>query len=182
VRDAVRELSDPIVLVGHSGGGLLLPAISGTVAPPVSRLVFVDSGVPASTGDTPLAPPTFLDRLRALAVDGTLPPWSTWWGEDAMRELVPDDELRAELSREMPSLPLAYFEQRAPSPAGWDDVPCAYLLLSEAYRDAAAEASERGWPVEEIEGAEHLHIAIAPEEVADALIRLAPPDSGAEIN
>src|SRR6266516_6745357 len=57
-RDAVRTLSDPIVLVGHSGGGLLLPVITEFLAPPVSGLIFVDSGVPASTGETPPAPPS----------------------------------------------------------------------------------------------------------------------------
>jgi hypothetical protein len=147
--------------------------MTDAVAPPVCGLIFVDSGVPASTGETPLAPPSFLDHLRALAVGGMLPPWSSWWGEDAMRELVPDEALRTALAREMPSLPLAYFEQRIPSPAGWDRMPCAYLLLSAAYREAAAEARKREWPVEELTGAQHLHIAVAPEAVTDALVRLA---------
>jgi len=31
---------------------------------------------------------------------------------------------------------------RIPSPAGWDRLPCAYLLLSDAYREAAAQARE----------------------------------------
>ena len=171
VRDALEPFSEPIVLVGHSGGGLLLPTIAAAVAAPLSRLIFVDSGVPASTGQTPLARhPSLLDQL---AVGGTLPPWWSWWGEDAMRDLVPDEALRAALTREMPSLPLSYFQQRVPSPVGWERVPCAYLLLSDAYRDAAAEARERGWRVEEITGAQHLHIAVAPEAVTDALIRLA---------
>ncbi len=172
-RDAVGTPSDPIVLVGHSGGGLLLPVIADAVAAPVSRLICVDSGVPASTGETPLVPPPFLDRLRPLAVGGMLPPWSTWWGEDELRGLVPDEALRAALAREMLSLPLAFFEQRVPSPAGWDRVPCAYLLISDAYREAATEAGERGWRVEEITGAQHLHIAVAPEAVTDVVIRLA---------
>lgn len=171
-RQAVRTLSDPIVLVGHSGGGLLLPIIADAIAPPVSALIFVDSRVPATSGETPATPPSFLDHLRTLAVGGTLPPWSTWWGEDAMRELVPNERLRAALVREMPSFPLAYFEQRIPTPAGWDRTPCSYLLFSEAYRESATEARERRWRVEEIAGAQHLHIAVAPQTVADALIRL----------
>jgi hypothetical protein len=75
----------------------------------------------------------------------------------------------------MPSPPLAYLEQRIPSPAAWDRLPCAYLLLSDAYREAADEARERAWRVEEIAGAQHLHIAVAPEAVTDALIRLSGP-------
>jgi hypothetical protein len=147
--------------------------MADAVAPPVSGLIFVDSGVPASTGETPLALPSSLDRLRTRAVGDMLPPWSTWWGEDTMRDLVPDEALRAALVREMPSLPISYFDGRVPTPAGWDRKPCAYLLLSDAYGEAAAEARERQWRVEEIAGAQHLHIAVAPEAVADALIRLA---------
>jgi pimeloyl-ACP methyl ester carboxylesterase len=164
---------EPIVLVGHSGGGLFLPTIAAAVDAPVSRLIFVDSDVPASTGETPLAPPCFLDHLRTRAVGGTLPPWSTWWGEEVMRNLVPDEALRAALTREMPSLPLSYFEQHIPTPAAWERLPCSYLLLSDPYRDASAEARARGWRFEEITGAQHLHIAVAPEAVTDALIRLA---------
>jgi pimeloyl-ACP methyl ester carboxylesterase len=172
-RAATSTLPEPIVLVGHSGGGLLLPAISAGVAPPVSRLIFVDSGVPASTGETPLAAPPFLAHLHTLVVKGKLPPWSAWWGDEAMRDLVPDEAARAELERELPSLPLSYFEQSVPSPAGWDRVPCAYLLLSDAYRDAASDARARGWPVDEIAGAQHLHLVVAPEDVTDILIQLA---------
>jgi pimeloyl-ACP methyl ester carboxylesterase len=59
VRAATRMVPSPIVLVGHSGGGLLLPAMAGAVAPDVSRFIFVDSGLPATTGETPLAQPRF---------------------------------------------------------------------------------------------------------------------------
>jgi pimeloyl-ACP methyl ester carboxylesterase len=173
VRAATSTLSNPIVLVGHSGGGLLLPAITGAVTTAVSRLIFVDSGVPASSGETPLVPPPFLAHLRTLAVNGKLPPWSAWWGEEAMRELVPDEAARTELEGELPSLPLSYFEESVPSPAGWDRVPCAYLLLSDAYKDAASDAHGRGWRVEEIAGAQHLHLAVAPATLTDVLIQLA---------
>jgi hypothetical protein len=81
-----------------------------------------------------------LEQLRSLSVDGVLPPWSTWFGKEVMRELVPDDALRSLLAQEMPSLPLDFLEQSIPSPIGWDRLPCAYLLLSDAYREAAAEA------------------------------------------
>jgi len=173
VRAATSTLANQIVLVGHSGGGLLLPAITGAVTPAVSRRIFVDSGVPASSGETPLVPAALLAHLRTLAVNGELPPWSSWWGDEAMRELVPDQAARAALERELPSLPLSYFEESVPSPAGWNRVPCAYLLLSDAYRDAASDARSREWPVEEIAGAQHLHLVVAPAIVADVLIRLA---------
>jgi alpha/beta hydrolase family protein len=173
VRAATSELSAPIILVGHSGGGLLLPAITDAVTPEVRRLVFVDFGVPASAGETPLAPASFFAHLRTLAVNGALPPWSKWWGAHAMRDLVPDPATRAALEDEMPSLPLSFFEASVPSPAGWDRVPRAYLLLSEAYRAEAEAARARGWPVEEIAGGQHLHPVVAPAAVTDALLRLA---------
>jgi pimeloyl-ACP methyl ester carboxylesterase len=174
VRHATRLLSEPLVLVGHSGGGLLLPVIADAVAQPVRGLIFVDSGIPARTGETAFIPSPFLDQFRPLVVDGILPPWSSWFGEDAMHELVPDAMLRSALLREMPRLPFAFLEQRIPSPTGWYRTPSAYLLLSDAYKEAAAEARERGWSVEVITEAQHLHIAVAPEAVADALLRLEP--------
>src|SRR6266536_3493305 len=173
VRAATSTLANQIVLVGHSGGGLLLPAITGAVTPAVSRLIFVDSGVPASSGETPQLPPSFLAHLRTLAVDGILPPWSSWFGDEAMRELVPDDAARVALERELPPLPISSLDESVPSPAGWDRVPCAYLLLSDAYRDAASDARGRGGRVEEIAGAQHLHLVVAPATVTDVLIRLA---------
>jgi pimeloyl-ACP methyl ester carboxylesterase len=173
VRAATRMVPSPIVLVGHSGGGLLLPAMASAVAPDVARFIFVDSGLPATTGETPFVPAQFLEQLRSLAVDGKLPPWSSWWGEDAMNELVPDEVARAAIVRELPSLPLSYFEQIVPSPADWERVPSGYLLFSEAYKEAAAEARARGWRVQEISGAQHLHTVVAPVAVTDALLRLA---------
>ena len=172
VRAATTMVSSPIVLVGHSGGGLLLPAIASAVAPDVSRFIFVDSGLPATTGETPFVPPQFLEQFGSLAVDGKLPPWSSWWGEDAMNELVPDEVTRAALVRELPSLPLSYLEQTVPSPVDWERVPSGYLLFSDAYKEAAAEARNRGWRVEEISGAQHLHTVVAPVAVTDALLRL----------
>jgi pimeloyl-ACP methyl ester carboxylesterase len=162
------------VLVGHSGGGTLLPVIAHALALPVLGLIFVDSGVPARAGETAFVPPELLDEFRPLAVNGILPPWSSWFGEAAMREEVPNDSLRQALIREMPSVPFSFLEQQIPSPPGWERVPCRYLLLSEGYRQSATEAHERGWQVEVIERAQHLHIAVAPHVVSDALLRLEP--------
>ncbi len=78
-----------------------MPAIADAVAPPVSRLIFVDSGIPARTGETSFVPPAVVDDLRALAVDGLLPPWTDWFGDEAMRELVPDADLLSSLAREV---------------------------------------------------------------------------------
>ena len=173
VRDNVGTSSDPIVLVGHSGAGLLLPAIAAACNVITRRLIFVDSALPERTGETPVVPDAFLAQIVALAVKDRLPPWSSWWGDGAMRQLVPAATQRNRLTADMPSLPLAYARERIPSPPGWERVPCSYLLLSEAYSGAAAAARLRGWRVEAIAGAQHLHMVVAPEAVTEALLRLA---------
>jgi hypothetical protein len=179
VRAATAETTAPVVLVGHSGAGLPLPAIADALTVAVAALVFVDSFLPPANGSLRLAPPGLMDQLRALASDGVLPPWSGWFGEDAMRELVPDERLRATLEEEMPRLPLAYFEASVPLPGGWSARPCAHLLFSgEPYAKSAAQARDQGWPVAEIPGAGHLAMASNPIAVTDALLDLERALSG----
>jgi hypothetical protein len=173
VRVATSHLQQPIVLVGHSGAGLLLPVIADALDVEVAGLVFVDSRLPPPAGRSPLGAPEFIDQLRAMATDGLLPTWSRWFGLDAMRELVPDERLRADLEAEMPRLPLSYFEVAVPLPDEWcARYPCAYLLLSDPYRESAAEARTYRWPVIEIDGVQHLAIATNPIPVTEVLLDL----------
>jgi hypothetical protein len=172
VRAATEGTTEPIVLVGHSGAGLLLPTIAGALTAEVAGLIFVDSFLPAASGVQPLASAEFIDELRALAANDLLPPWSTWFGEAMMSELIPDKRLRAAVEEEMPRAPLSYFEASVPLPEGWGSRPCAYLLLAgDPYRTSAAEARARGWPVSEIQG-QHLAMASEPVAVAEALLDL----------
>ena len=47
---------------------------------------------------------------------------------------------------EQPRLPLAYYEQRVPVPARWDEIPCGYLLFGPPYDEVAADAlTAGGW-------------------------------------
>jgi hypothetical protein len=171
VRDALSQVADSVLLIGHSGAGLLLPVIADATTSKVGALIFVDAFLPPQHGSTPLMPPALMDRLHPLAGEGALPPWSRWFGEDTMRELVPDETVRRSLEQEMPRLPLAYFQARVPMPDGWAQRPCAYLLLSpDTYCDSAARASASGWPVQEIPGAHHLSIITDPLAVADRLL------------
>ena len=174
VRTATSEVRHRIVLVGHSGAGLLLPVIANALAVEVAALMFVDSLLPPPAGQLLLGRPAFMDQLRAMATDGVLPPWSRWFGTSAMRELVPDERLRADLEAEMPRLPLSYFEATVPLPDGWTNRrPCAYLLLSPTpYRQSAADARAHGWPVTEIHGVQHLAIATNATPVTQALLDL----------
>jgi hypothetical protein len=167
-RDAVLDLHG--VLVGHSGAGPLLPVIASRMDPSPARLVFVDAAVPPESGEVPLVPDGFRDRLRSIAADGWLPKWSEWFGPGAMEKLIPDAGRRAAVVAELPELPLSYFDGRVPMPRGWSGAACAYVLLSEPYRSDAAEAASRGWRVIELPGA-HLDLVTRPAEIADALLR-----------
>lgn len=173
VRAATSHLQVPIVLVGHSGAGLLLPVIADALTVDIAALVFVDSFLPPPADRLVLGPTAFMSHLRAMAIDGVLPPWSRWFGEDAMRKLVPDKRLRTALEGEMPHLPLPYFEASVPVPDSWNQRPCAYLLLSpDPYRQSATEARAVGWHVLEIRGVQHFAIATDPIPVTEALLDL----------
>jgi hypothetical protein len=173
VQLATSDLQGPIMLVGHSGAGVLLPVIADASTAEVAALVFVDCFLPPAAGSVELAPAAFMDQLRTMASDGVPPPWCRSFGDDAMRELVHDDNLRAALEREMPRLPLSYFDSAVPLPEDWLRRPCAYLLLSpDAHGHSAAEAQALGWPVRAIRDAHHLSIATDPIPVTEALLEL----------
>jgi hypothetical protein len=172
VAAACEGIDEPLLLVGHSGAGPLLPAIAEALGE-VAGLVFVDAFLPPTAGSAPLAEPSFLAELRALATDGVLPPWSSWFGEEGLRELVPDARRRAALERDMPRLPVSYFEATVPAIPGWQRRPCAYLLFAdEPYGPSAADARARSWPVLELPGAHHLAVVTDAPAVAEALLRL----------
>ena len=173
VRDDLSEVpaDRPLVLVAHSNAGLFLPAVRVALAHPVVGSVFVDAALPARAGSTAVAPPELLDFLRPKAVDGRLPRWTDWWDEADVAPMFPDPRLRRILVEEQPRLPLSYYEQRVPVPAGWDDHPCAYLLFGPPYEEPAAEACDRGWRVAHLPG-EHMHQTVDPAGTARHLLAL----------
>jgi hypothetical protein len=162
---------DATVVVGHSGAGVLLPLIAARLTT-VHSIVFVDAVLPARSGAT--APPAdLLALLRKLPIeDDRLPPWSTWWGPEAMARLVPDERQRELIEAEQERLPLAFYDEAVPVPATWPDQRVAYLRLSPAYEDAAREAAERGWAVETLAG-HHLDLVSRAAEVAERVDHLA---------
>jgi hypothetical protein len=169
--DALGREEGSLVLAGHSGAGPLLPIVGHDVGD-VRTYLFVDATIPARTGSTPVVPAEFLASLETRAENGYLPKWSQWWGEDAMRTLVPDDAMRVRLEEEMPLLPLTYFQESVPVPPDWPDAACGYLQFSPAYDAEVREAEARGWRTLRLPG-EHLHMVVDPEGVAAALIDLA---------
>jgi hypothetical protein len=161
----------PVVLVGHSASGLLLPPVSTGCAAAghtVVASVFADAQIP---DDVPADGDWFLDHARSISRAGRLPPWSEWWGEGAMDALVPDPERRARIVAELQSVPLTYLEE-APPPGNGPLGRPTNLRFSSVYIATADVARGRGWPVVEVPG-EHLHMTVDPEAVAAQLISIA---------
>ena len=65
-----------------------------------------------------------------------------------------------------------FFKEPLPGMASGPPARRGYLAFSEPYRWAAAQAREQGWVCRHID-AEHFHMMVAPDEVADAIVGLA---------
>jgi hypothetical protein len=173
VNDALSHLpqGQPIVLVAHSNAGLFVPVVVQAARRPVAGCLFVDARLPSRTGPAPAASPERLNYLRTKVTEGRLPQWTTWWDEDDVAPLFPDLQTRSTVSAEQPRLPLSYYEQQVPVPAGWDNRPCGYLLFGSPYDRMAQEARERGWDVDQVSGG-HLHQLVDPDAVTACIIAM----------
>jgi hypothetical protein len=163
---AARGLQQPVVLVGHSGGGPLLPAIRqlGTRA---AAYLFVDCNLPRhgySRLDL-MGDPAQVEAFRAAAIDGLWQPWS----EDDLVEVIPDPEVRARFVGDLHPMPLAVYEEALPVFDGFPDAPCGYLHFSDIYDEAASEAYHGGLLYRRLEGT-HFHLFNDPEAVATAML------------
>jgi hypothetical protein len=162
---------DQVIVVGHSGAGVLLPAIAARLTS-VRSVVFVDAVVPAPSGATATSNKlrSFVDDLPVE--DGLLPPWSQWWGAGTLAELLPDPAQRELLEAEQPRLARSFYDLAVPVPGAWPDERVGYLRLSPAYDEHAREAAERGWLVEWRNG-HHLELVTRPVDVAERIEHLA---------
>lgn len=174
VRTSLRErpADQPIVLIGHSRAGPLLPAVGASVRRPVDAYVFVDSRLPHA-GSSPLQAlelenaAAAADRRARLAAGEPYPTWT----EDDLRELVPDRARRRNLLAELRPRGPDFWTEPLPVVPGWPDAPCGYLLFSDDYRAAAGRARESGWSIRELP-AGHFHMLVDPPAVAEALLGL----------
>lgn len=170
VVDALHAVRDrPVVLVGHSGAGPLLPAIGQSAGITVSTYLFVDSDIPrpdASRLDL-FASLAEADTFRATAVNGLLPTWT----EDDLRAAIPDPALRRRFVADLRPTPLAVYEEPLPCSQDWPDAPCGYVHLSAAYTEAARHARREGWGYYRLNGG-HFHMLVYPGALVDALLCL----------
>jgi hypothetical protein len=166
-----KEFDEPVVLVGHSGAGAVLPSIAEGLASWPHSIVFVDAGVPPCEGVF-TAGGEFLATLQGLATNGILPKWSRWWDDGVLEAIIHDEHRRRDIAVELPEVPLRLFETPINAPFGWCAHLAAYVLLSEGYQSDADRASLLGWPVRERPG-EHLDIVNEGPAIAHMLIDLA---------
>jgi hypothetical protein len=162
-------LDEPVILVAHSGGGAQLPAIASTRAA-VLGAVYVDALLPhpgRSWAET--VPDAFVRRLRDGAVDGKLAPWPQWWGDARMRELIPDDALRAAFVAACPAVPVERIYEVMPDAP---DPRSAFVQLSAAYAPETEAARAHGWPTLVLD-LDHLAPLTRPDDVAAAIVEAA---------
>jgi len=167
---AAAQLLGPSILVAHSGGGGLVPAIAQAAQGQVARAIYVDALLPhpgRSWFDT--APPFLVEAIRNSMQDGRAAPWTSLVPSPLLEGMLPDPAVRASLARSCPAVAIAYLEERAPNlPQRSFDGCSAYLQLSPGYDTEAAAARALDWPVEQIEG-HHLSIMTAPADIARAI-------------
>ena len=168
----------PVHLVGHSGAGYLLPQLGAArraARQPVAGYVFLDAGVPHGRDATRSSLLRGEDEAAADEIDALLAAGGSFpnWSDDDLRDLVPDDELRAALVASLRPRTLDFFTETLPFPGDWPDAPCGLLRLSPSYAGVARVARSRGWPVLErdLDGG-HFAACTDPEGVADALLEL----------
>lgn len=168
---AVARLTvdQPLVLVGHSGAGPLLPAIRQALPNPIAAYLFVDAGIPRPNAtrlelmhwEDPAWAAEFEEYLRQ---GNRYPTWSV----ADLQEIIPEADLRQQMVAELQPRDLAFFGEPLPVFSGWPDAPCAYLHFSPPYNQVAQWAKAAGWPIYRVE-AGHFHMLVDPVTVANII-------------
>ncbi len=102
----------PLVLVGHSGAGVLLPAVREALGRAVAGYIFVDADIPEDNKSRLDLFQSREDRnsFRRAAQEGMLPTWT----EEDLLETIPNPVLRRRFVAELRPLPLAVYEEPIP--------------------------------------------------------------------
>lgn len=178
VQVAAAVGAQPVVLVGHSGAGYLLPQLGAArraARAPVAGYVFVDAGLPRGRDATRLALMQVEDAQAVAALEADLAAGGRFPDrvDEDLYGLVTDQTQRAALWEAVRPRPRDFFTETLPFPPDWPDAPCGFLQLSQAYAVPARLARARGWPVERVQRAGgHFAPYTDPDVVAEALTAL----------
>ena len=168
-----------VVLVGHSGAGLLLAQLGFALHAAhrsVAAYAFVDAGVPRQLPGSRLDIYASEDadgasHLRGLLDAGvTFPNWTT----DDLADEAPDLADRQTLVDGLRPRGRGYWTEPLPPPTDWPDAPCVYLRTSAGYDVPLRTAKARGWPTDSLELG-HFPGFADPEATARALLGLLEP-------
>lgn len=157
----------PVLLVAHSGAGVLLPAIRKAIDDrPIAGYVFIDAIVPENMKSRLdlFESVAAASEFRRAARNGLLPVWR----EQDLRNAIPDEHVRKQFVSELRPLPLAVYEEPIPVFASWPDAPCAYIQFTPTYEMHAKRAQDAGCAYRHIAG-RHFQMLVAPGPVADAI-------------
>ena len=182
VRALVDSVEGPVVLVGHSYGGMVISKAAVDAAN-VTALVFVaafapeagESGAslsgqfPGSTLGETLRPVPLPDGGEDVYVAQEL--YRTQFAAD-----VPQEQARLMAATQRP-ITVAALNEQAEGPQAWASIP-SYFLIAEADKNIPAAAhhfmAERAkGEVVSVDGASHAVFASHPDEVADLVLRAA---------
>lgn len=160
------------LLVGHSGAGPILPAIGERLRQPPDGYIFVDAGLPSDQVSRldmmKCESSQWADKFEGyLAAGGRYPDWSN----TDLRSLIPDNDLRQQLLKEISARALSFFTEQISVPDSWVGTPCGYVQFTETYRVPANRAKEWKWPFIRFQ-AGHFHMLVEPIVVADALVQI----------
>jgi len=171
-----RVPAGPVVLVGHSGAGVLLPAIRHAMDRACAGYIFVDAGLPSSN-EPRKGTGGFARHLDEIHAQGERFPH---WSDEDLRDALPVPAVRTALLRELRPQPPDFWDETVPVFAGWPDAPCGYIRFgpNPSYDAAAVEAQRRGWLYRDLGGA-HFHMLVDPVAVSDELLAIEAAFAGA---
>lgn len=166
----LKATESETLMVGHSGAGVLLPALGQKLT--VNGYIFVDAVVlfePASRLEMLAAENAELAESFEvhLKAGGHFPNWN----DEQLQALIPDADLRQRLLMDVRPRTLPFFTERIDLPNDWDQSRCGYIKLSDSYTYYASQAEARGWPVLRRD-AHHFVMLTEPVVIAKMLIEM----------